>query len=89
MSIVVVSIKDATVTPRNVGDFKFEEQSAIMEAGAVDRFEITVQVPRGKAPYSVGRYTLDGSSFERDKYGRIQLRRDIRLVPLAEAGKLS
>ncbi len=84
MQVAVVLIKDATVDSRKVGDNTFYSQRGVLQTGPDEALGIEVSLRRGQEPYAPGRYTFDGESFDRDKYGRPCFSsRGLKLMPLA------
>lgn len=85
--LLIIRITSSDVRSETRAGNTFHEQDAVMVAGP-DQMGVSLSLSRPGDAYLPGDYTVDGSSFDRDRYRRLILRPyGLRLVRLADAVK--
>ena len=72
------------------GDWTLVKQVCQLHQGEGLGFRFEIAVPRNQSPYTPGEYYLHPDSFERSRYGDLQVNgRNIKLLQVPEKAKAS
>jgi hypothetical protein len=89
---IIVKKAEAQVATINWNDSSFEvtQQAAVFESDDGEtRGAWTLNLKKGSDPYPVGEYRLgDASFFYNGKYKRVEMAREVELVPLKAAAAI-
>lgn len=87
MNCIVVKSSNSkvkTVPMKDGTKLHFNEQTCAIETGDEFPRPFKITLEDNQEPYPPGRYTVDPSSFQVDKYDNLMLGRRVRLLPLAK-----
>lgn len=88
-----IEIVDATAKTRQFSkdgkDYVFREQEAFLHREQ-DRYptRMTISLGKDQGPYGPGFYCVSDESFYVNKYGNLDVAKEMRLLPLSDAGKV-
>jgi len=69
-------------TTKDGKEYVMQEQHAYIYLGGDYPTEFVINIPRGDQPYAAGLFTIDASSLRVGQFMRLEVARDIKLIPL-------